>query len=423
MTTTPHADHQAPSGDVAEVIRRGDVRSVVRPVVECGSGRVVGYDVQASAGTGALEQPAALRDAVLASPDAAELGLLCRRAALQAVSAVGPGAGDRTRIFLDTPVQAFASLVDEGQAVRDRLVLQIDSTQVLTHPAATLRAAERARRAGWTIAVRGVGVSEASLAVLPLLDPDVVRLDVNALRAQTLQRISEVFEAVREHSALTGSVVMAEGITSAADENTVRMLGATLAAGPYYPARGEHAAEVEALSEMLGQRTRQLLAAHSSPYTLAAARHEPKVADKRALVALSKELEREALAAGGTAMVLSCFQHARHLVPSTLARYDELIRAGSMVAMLGAGIDAPPVPHASSAPLDAADPLRREWTIVVITSSSTRLLTAHDFGDAGADADRRFSYVVTDDRDLAVEAARSLLARIPDHHPTPARVS
>lgn len=209
MTTTPHADHQAPSGDVAEVIRRGDVRSVVRPVVECGSGRVVGYDVQASAGTGALEQPAALRDAVLASPDAAELGLLCRRAALQAVSAVGPGAGDRTRIFLDTPVQAFASLVDEGQAVRDRLVLQIDSTQVLTHPAATLRAAERARRAGWTIAVRGVGVSEASLAVLPLLDPDVVRLDVNALRAQNLQRISEVFEAVREHSALTGSVVMA----------------------------------------------------------------------------------------------------------------------------------------------------------------------------------------------------------------------
>ena len=62
-------------------------------------------------------------------------------------------------------------------------------------------------------------------------------------------------------------------------------------------------------------------------------------------MALSKELEREALAAGGAAMVLSCFQHARHLVPSTLERYAELARAGSMVAMLGAGIDMPPVPR------------------------------------------------------------------------------
>jgi DICT domain-containing protein len=91
--------------------------------------------------------------------------------------------------------------------------------------------------------------------------------------------------------------------------------------------------------------------------------------------------------------------------------------------MLGAGIDEPPVPRARNAPLDAADPLRREWTIVVITSSWTKLLTAHDFGDAGADADRRFSYVVTADRDLALEAGRSLLSRIPEDAPAPTLVS
>ena len=358
-----------------------------------------------------------MRAAIQDSPDSAELGTLCRRAAMEAVSAIGPGAGDRTRVFLDTPVEAFATLADEEPALRERLVLQIDGARVLTHPAATLRAAERARRDGWTVAVRGVGASEASLAVLPLLDPDVVRLDVSVVREHELRRISEVFEAVRAHSLLTGSLVMAEGVTSAADDNTVRMLGSSLAAGPFYYARGEHAAEAAIVSEMLGQRTQQLLAAHSSPYTLVTARHEPQVADKRALVALSKELEREALAAGGTAMVLSCFQHARHLVPSTLERYAELARAGSMVAMLGAGIDTPPVPLARNAPLDDADPLRREWTIVVITSSWTKLLTAHDFGDAGADADRRFSYVVTDDRDLALEAGRSLLSRIPENGP------
>lgn len=420
MTSTAPADDRAgdrPEDDVARVIRGGDFQSVVRPVVECGSGRVVGYDVHAGAVGGALEQPAAMRAAIQDSPDSAELGTLCRRAAMEAVAAIGPGAGDRTRVFLDTPVEALATLADEAPALRERLVLQIDSARVLTHPAATLRAAERARRDGWTVAVRGVGGSEASLAVLPLLDPDVVRLDVSVVREHELRRISETFEAVRAHSTLTGSLVMAEGVTSASDENTVRMLGSSLAAGPFYYARGEHAAEAAIVSEMLGQRTRQLLEAHSSPYTLATARHVPQVADKRTLVALSKEVERQALAAGGAAMVLSCFQHARHLTPGTLTRYAELARHGSMVAMLGAGIDAPPVSGARSAPLDAADPLRREWTIVVITSSWAKLLTAHDFGDAGADADRRFSYVVTDDRDLALEAGRSLLSRIPETAP------
>jgi hypothetical protein len=39
------------------------------------------------------------------------------------------------------------------------------------------------------------------------------------------------------------------------------------------------------------------------------------------------------------------------------------------------------------------------------------------FGDAGADADRRFSHVVTADRDLALDAGRSLLSRIPENAP------
>ena len=112
--------------------------------------------------------------------------------------------------------------------------------------------------------------------MLPLLDPDVVRLDVNVVKEHELRRISEVFEAVRAHSLMTGSLVMAEGVTSAADENTVGMLGSSLAAGPFYYARGEHAAEAAIVSEMLGQRTQRLLAAHSSPYTLVTARQSPR---------------------------------------------------------------------------------------------------------------------------------------------------
>ncbi len=59
----------------------------------------------------------------------------------------------------------------------------------------------------------------------------------------------------------------------------------------------------------------------------------------------------------------------------------------------------------------------------MITSSWTKLLTAHGFGDAGADADRRFSYVVTADSDLALGVGRSLLSRIPEDAPARTLVS
>src|SRR4051794_28253875 len=107
MTSSVPTSDPTTGNDVAEVIRRGAVQSRVCPVAESGSGRVVGYDVVVSGRSGVLEQPAAFRNAVQASPDAAELGALCRRAATEAVAAVGPGAGDRTRIFLDSPVEAL----------------------------------------------------------------------------------------------------------------------------------------------------------------------------------------------------------------------------------------------------------------------------------------------------------------------------
>ena len=53
---------------------------------------------------------------------------------MEAVTALGPGAGDRTRVFLDTPVEAFATLADEAPSLRERLVLQIDSARVLPTP-------------------------------------------------------------------------------------------------------------------------------------------------------------------------------------------------------------------------------------------------------------------------------------------------
>ena len=54
----------------------------------------------------------------------------------------------------------------------------------------------------------------------------------------------------------------------------------------------------------------------------------------------------------------------------------------------------------------------RGWWNVVVDPHFAAAFTARDLGDAGPDMDRRFEFAITYDRALAVEAARTLLARI-----------
>jgi DICT domain-containing protein len=58
------------------------------------------------------------------------------------------------------------------------------------------------------------------------------------------------------------------------------------------------------------------------------------------------------------------------------------------------------------------DPLVDEWAVVVVGPHFAAALAAADLHDRGPDADRRFAYVLTYDRDRVIAAASSLMARI-----------
>ena len=135
------------------------------------------------------------------------------------------------------------------------LVLQIDSARVLSHPAATLRAAERARRDGWTVAVRGVGASWRRSPCCRCSIPQIVPVGCQRPAALRAAPISEVFEAVRGHRPMRQH---RHGRRCHVPWTRTRSAcwARTLAAGPRYLGRGEHAGEVAAVSHMLGQRTR-----------------------------------------------------------------------------------------------------------------------------------------------------------------------
>jgi DICT domain-containing protein len=120
----------------------------------------------------------------------------------------------------------------------------------------------------------------------------------------------------------------------------------------------------------------------------------------------------EALGLGGEAVVLATFQDARFFTTDSRAKYERLAESAALVGALGRGLEAEPAPCVRGADLDADETLRGEWDVAVIAPHFAGAFVARDLGDDGPDADRRFDYFVTYERELVVAAARTLMARI-----------
>jgi len=71
-----------------------------------------------------------------------------------------------------------------------------------------------------------------------------------------------------------------------------------------------------------------------------------------------------------------------------------------------------PAPGVRGASLRPDDPLCGEWDVIMIGPHFAGALVARDCGDDGPDADRRFDFVITHDRDLVLRAAQPLLDRL-----------
>ena len=137
-----------------------------------------------------------------------------------------------------------------------------------------------------------------------------------------------------------------------------------------------------------------------------------RIASKGLLLAMSHHLERHALGTSSAPVLLSAFEDATHYTTATATRYETLARSCAFVAALGAGMSATTVPGVRGADLRADDRLGGEWVVVVVGPHFSGALIAKDLGDTGPDRDRRFEVAITYERDLVLDAARSLIDRI-----------
>ncbi|HET8980132.1 MAG TPA: diguanylate cyclase [Solirubrobacteraceae bacterium] len=402
--------------ELERILAEGAVHPAYQPIVEIATGRIVAYEALARGPEGSLlQRPDRLFAAAHAAGRVHELDWLCRIRAVE--GAMAAGLRRHAALFLNCEPSAVGTpcppvhAVGWERAVRELdLVLEITERAVTDRPAELSRVVAEHREAGRGVALDDVGADVRSLALLPLIEPDVVKLDLRLVQDRPSTDQAAIVSAVAAERERTGAVVLAEGIETEAHLAVARSLGATLGQGWLWGRPGPlriRPGRPFARTPLRGRRQ-----SGRTPFEVIAAERPTADATKSLLLPMSHHLENRALRIGEGAVVLSAFQDARHFTPHTVRRYEILVRGASLVAAFGVGLGEEPVPGVRGAHIDPQDPLAGEWSVVVIGPHFAGALVAQDLGDDGADAGRRFVFATAYDRGLVVAAARTLVARI-----------
>ena len=391
--------------------------AVYQPIVNLMSGEVVAYEALARGPAGtALSSPMALFEAARASGQLAALDWACRAAAVE--GALAGGLASPLRLFVNAEPEAMAvscpidleSTMQQGQA-RLRPVMEVTERELTRDPASLLAAVAAARRAGWGIALDDVGADPASLALMPFLAPDVIKLDLRLIQRHTGAEIAEIVNAVISHSERTGATILAEGIETEEHRRRAISMGATLGQGWLLGRPGPLSSPTSPLFNPMAEPT-PAEPETGTPFSLVEGRTSLRIGTKDLLLPMSHHLERQALRASEPPVLLAAFEHVDHFTEGTRRRFAALARNCAFVGALGLGMPVSPAPGVRGAQLSHDDPLRGEWVVTCVGPHFAGALISRDLGDSGPDRDRRFLFTVTYERPTVVRAARTLLAKI-----------
>ncbi|WP_198412491.1 EAL domain-containing protein [Nocardioides mangrovicus] len=402
--------------DIAAVVDSRSVHTVFQPVVDLDDGAVVAYEALSRGPAGPLERPDVLFAAAAEHGLLASLDQLCRSTAVrQAASMDWP---EGVALFVNVePAVLEAEPLDELIALARfaprelRVVLEITERAISARPAELLASVRRLRQAGWRIALDDVGADDMSLAFMPLLQPDIIKLDLSLVQRRPGPAIARIMNAVNAYAQRTGAIILAEGIENEEHLHIARALGARLGQGWLFgrPAADLHPG-LPAAPITWGSRPNTAPA--ESPFACLPDGTQLRRSTKPLLVEISKHLEQEALQRGSTCVVVATFQHARQFTPSTAQRYSALAERLGFVAAIGQDLPHEPAPGVRGADMRADDALAEEWDVVVLAPHFAAALLARDLGDSGDESERRFEFALSYDREIVSSAAEALLSRV-----------
>ena len=402
---------------VRTLVSTGSIRSVYQPVVDLQDGAVRGYEALSRGPAGhPLERPDLLFGAAREAGLVPILDWVCRTTAF--AGALAAGMTRPMSLFVNAEPEALATpcppdlLPTWALAYRHlSLVMELTERQLVRHPAALLQVVEQLRELGCAIALDDVGAHPDSLTLMPILEPDVIKLDLRLVQQGLDRESAAVLHAVAAQAERTGAVILAEGIETPEQLRTARAYGATLGQGwllgrpvPEIPITSALTSAVPILAPLGGN-------SRATPYERVSAVRTAQRGDERLLATIAWQLEEQAVRLSSAPVVLAAVQTAQGLSGEQLARYTELARQSAFVGVLGRDVPDEPAPGVQGAAIAPGDPLGREWTVVVIGAHFAGALVSRQV-DSAWNGDKAYSFVLTHDRDLVLQVARFLMGRL-----------
>jgi EAL domain-containing protein (putative c-di-GMP-specific phosphodiesterase class I) len=393
------------------------VHSVYQPIVDLQTGAVVAFEALARGESGSRwESPAQLFGYAREHGVEGALDFECQAAAMG--GALERGLPSSVPLFVNAeprwlglPWPAHLAGVLNRAQKRLQVVIEITERALVDDPAGLLAAVRRIRQAGWGVALDDVGADPASLALMPFIDPDVIKLDLRLIQEHTNTEIATVVNAVIAQAERSGAIVLAEGVETEEHRARALAMGATLGQGWLLGRPGPLPSDFTTPAHDLSF-TRPHHESPATPFEMIKDLRPTRTATKGLLLPMSLHLERHAFRTTEAPVLLASFEDATHFTAGTAERYEELARHCAFVGALGAGMTPTLIPGVRGADLDADDRLAGEWVVCAVGPHFSGALIAKDLGDRGPDRERRFDVAITYDRELVLAAARSLFTRI-----------
>lgn len=384
-----------------------------QPVVSLPDEGVVGFEALARWPVFASVTPQNVFSFATASRRADELDRQCIDAAAQAALDAEMPRGSMLLINTEPAVAHLRRNTHSAlsQACeRFQVVFELTERQLIAHPRALLDKVAAIRDDGIAIAVDDVGAHPESMAVLDVVAPDVVKLDMTMIQSSPQRDRANTLTGVLAYQERTGSLIIAEGVETDEHLEQAMSVGADLAQGY----RFGHAAPLNR-HQYTAEPPRLLHTRRpQDPPAAEPDRKALRVARRDVVAALARHIEDQALHAVDHPMVLAAVRRPEDFTFTSRQVYNDLAMTSPLVVVFGRGMPGDLGVGIRNVELEPGDPLCDEWVLVTLGADTCRALVAREYVAHGrSDGDRRFEFLITSDRAMVTKAARSLLERVP----------
>jgi EAL domain-containing protein (putative c-di-GMP-specific phosphodiesterase class I) len=393
------------------ILEERRLESVFQPIVRLDTGETAGYEglVRGPAGSSFASAPALLEAAYRAGR-VVEFDWVARATACRA--AMGAGLSPDQLLFLnieplalgsDCPADLWADIDAAFRAFQ--VVLEVTERSLDRDPRSLLEGIDRQRPTAAGLAIDDLGVQSAAMSMLPVLGPDVIKLDLSVTQAGPSATVAKVLDIAYEEAELTGAIILAEGVETAAHADFADAVGAALVQGHYF---GEPAALPPASGGApdglrIGSATVPDL---RTPFDALEGWSVGR-ADASLLARLSHEVAYREVPLSEPALVLVLVPEPGLLTAADRSRLVDMARRGVVTGALGPGLPAPPADGVRSGAYHDHQ-LDGEWAVITLSPGTAAALLARALPGDG----NRFEFGVTHDRRRVVAAMRCLLRRL-----------